>query len=194
MDRPQRAAQRSGGQCPAEDAGGAARTDLFPAGNPRTGAVVADAAQPLFLPLSRSAGRGRQPALVDAADAGDAQAQRSALRLSAGAPAAALALLQPPRWTQREALCQALYQALESRQWLTLLGVLNHDDGSERLGWLCALLLDALKLCHGAAASVTNCDHLPLIQRLATCLGEADLRRLLQAWIACRHQLLATPG
>ncbi|UCQ39870.1 DNA polymerase III subunit delta' [Edwardsiella piscicida] len=125
---------------------------------------------------------------------GDAQAQRSALRLSAGAPVAALALLQPPRWAQRESLCQALEQALESRQWLTLLGALNHDDGTERLGWLCALLLDALKLCHGAAASVANCDRLLLIQRLAAGLGEADLRRLLQAWIACRHQLLATPG
>lgn len=79
-------------------------------------------------------------------------------------------------------------------QWLTLLGALNHEDGTERLGWLCALLLDALKLCHGAAASVANCDRLPLIQRLAVGLGEADLRRLLQAWIACRHQLLATPG
>lgn len=125
---------------------------------------------------------------------GETMAQRAALRLCAGAPVAALALLQPPRWAQREALCQALAQVLESRRWLDLLSVLNHEDSAERLGWLCALLLDALKLRHGVTDSIANGDHAPLISRLADEHAESDLQRLLQAWIACRHLLLATPG
>ncbi|MEK9231686.1 DNA polymerase III subunit delta', partial [Escherichia coli] len=36
------------------------------------------------------------------------EALLAALRLSAGSPGAALALLQSERWAQREALCQAL--------------------------------------------------------------------------------------
>jgi DNA polymerase III delta' subunit len=45
----------------------------------------------------------------------------TALRLCGGAPAAALALLQPALWAQREQLCQAIGQAGENRDWLSLL-------------------------------------------------------------------------
>jgi DNA polymerase-3 subunit delta' len=42
------------------------------------------------------------------------------LRLSSGAPAAALALLQPDVWSQRETLCQAGEASLNSGDWLAL--------------------------------------------------------------------------
>jgi DNA polymerase-3 subunit delta' len=50
--------------------------------------------------------------------------------------AAALALLQPESWSQREALCRAVASALDSRDWLSLLAVLNHEQAAERCtGW-----------------------------------------------------------
>ena len=73
----------------------------------------------------------------------------SALRLSSGAPAAALALLQADVWSQREALCRAVASALESGDWLSVLPALNSDQAAERLHWLAALLLDALKIQQG---------------------------------------------
>ncbi|XEG69035.1 DNA polymerase III subunit delta' [Edwardsiella tarda] len=125
---------------------------------------------------------------------GDPQAMSAALRLCGGAPVAALALLQPARWAQREALCQALSQALASDQLLDLLPLLNQEDVSERLGWLCALLLDAQKRQLGVAASIANRDQLALVTLLAKRHAPAKLQQLLHAWVACRHQLLATPG
>ncbi|AOV96642.1 DNA polymerase III subunit delta' [Edwardsiella hoshinae] len=125
---------------------------------------------------------------------GDPQAMHAALRLCAGAPLAALALLQPARWAQREAVCQALSQALASQQWLDLLPSLNQEDVAERLGWLCALLLDAQKRQLAGTASIANCDQVALVNRLAETYAPAELQRLWHAWVACRHQLLATPG
>ncbi len=76
-------------------------------------------------------------------------AARSALRLCSGAPAAALALLQPEVWSQRETLCRAVESALDSHDWLSMLPALNSDQAPERLHWLAALLLDALKIQQG---------------------------------------------
>ncbi|TGB75157.1 DNA polymerase III subunit delta', partial [Salmonella enterica subsp. enterica serovar Enteritidis] len=42
------------------------------------------------------------------------EALLTALRLNAGSPGAALALLQSERWAQREALCQALMDSLHT--------------------------------------------------------------------------------
>ncbi len=80
-------------------------------------------------------------------------AARSALRLCSGAPAAALALLQPEVWSQRETLCRAVESALDSHDWLSMLPALNSDQAPERLHWLAALLLDALKNPAGGYAS-----------------------------------------
>jgi DNA polymerase-3 subunit delta' len=85
------------------------------------------------------------------------EAALTALRLCSGAPAAALALLQPESWSQREALCRAVASALDSRDWLSLLAVLNHDQAAERLHWLASMLLDALK-CQQGATLLSNVD------------------------------------
>ena len=72
---------------------------------------------------------------------------------SGGLPAAALALLQPEVWSQRETLCRAVESALDSHDWLSVLPALNSDQAPGRLHWLVALLLDAPKNPAGGDAS-----------------------------------------
>ncbi|EPK3136062.1 MULTISPECIES: DNA polymerase III subunit delta' [Enterobacter] len=117
----------------------------------------------------------------------------SALRLSSGAPAAALALLQADVWSQREALCRAVASALESGDWLSVLPALNSDQAAERLHWLAALLLDALKIQQGATL-LTNPDVWLLVNTLANRLPGATLRAILHDTCQSREQLLTVTG
>ncbi|MBU3891272.1 DNA polymerase III subunit delta' [Serratia rubidaea] len=118
----------------------------------------------------------------------------TALRLHDGAPLAAERLLQPERWQQRSALCTALGNALQSQDMLQLLPQLNHDEAAERLHWLCALLMDAMKWQQGAAAFVLNQDQQQLVQLLAARLSSSSLQHSVQQWLHCRHQLLSVVG
>jgi len=121
------------------------------------------------------------------------EAALSALRLSGGAPAAALALLQPNVQTQREQLCHALGGVADSGDWLSLLPALNHDQAPDRLHWLAALLLDALKIQQGATL-VSNVDAWSLVNSLAQRLPGVALRAILHAVCQCREQLLSVTG
>ncbi|KQN56653.1 MULTISPECIES: DNA polymerase III subunit delta' [unclassified Erwinia] len=118
-----------------------------------------------------------------------AEERMAALRLAAGAPAAALALLEPKVWQQRQALCQALPAALQGDM-LTLLPVLNHEQAAQRIGWLCSLLIDAAKWQHGAGAYITNPDQQAAVNGLASLLPAAAIDRSLRHWMACRDRLL----
>ncbi|WP_061708729.1 DNA polymerase III subunit delta' [Pseudenterobacter timonensis] len=117
----------------------------------------------------------------------------AALRLSGGAPAAALALLQPEIWSQRAALCTALGRVLEGGEWTELLPVLNHEQAPARLGWLISLLLDALKLQQGATL-IGNPDVWLLVNTLANRLPGAALGAILHHLCRCREQLLTVTG
>ena len=117
----------------------------------------------------------------------------SALRLSSGAPAAALALLQPDVWSQREALCRAVEASLNNQDWLSLLPALNSDRAVERLHWLASLLLDALKIQQGATL-LTNPDAWPLVNMLASRLTGASLHAILHDVCESREQLLTVTG
>ncbi len=121
------------------------------------------------------------------------EAALSALRLSGGAPAAALALLQPNVQTQREQLCHALGGVADSGDWLSLLPALNHDQAPDRLHWLAALLLDALKIQQGATL-VSNVDACSLVNSLAQRLPGVALRAILHDVCQCREQLLSVTG
>jgi len=121
------------------------------------------------------------------------EAALSALRLSGGAPAAALALLQPNVQTQREQLCQALGGVADSGDWLSLLPALNHDQAPDRLHWLAALLLDALKIQQGATL-ISNVDAWSLVNSLAQRLPGVALRAILHDVCQCREQLLSVTG
>ncbi|WP_230351794.1 DNA polymerase III subunit delta' [Lelliottia sp. WAP21] len=117
----------------------------------------------------------------------------AALRLCSGAPAAALELLQKEAWSHRMQLCSAVEQALDSRDWLGVLSVLNHDQAPVRLHWLVSLLLDAMKLQQGATL-VSNVDVWPLINTLANALPGATLRAIVHEMCLCREQLLTVTG
>lgn len=117
----------------------------------------------------------------------------SALRLCAGSPGAAEIVLQEEHWAQRQALCEAVGNALHSGDWFAILPALNHDRVAERLQWLCTLLLDALKVQQGATL-LTNVDVPDLIQKLARQLRGETLHALLHAVFTCREQLLNVVG
>lgn len=120
-------------------------------------------------------------------------AMLSALRLCSGAPAAALALLQPDVWSQREALCRAVASAIDSGDWLSLLPALNGDQAAERLQWLATLLLDALKIQQGATL-LTNPDVWPLVNTLANGLSGTTLQAILHDISQSREHLLTVAG
>ncbi|WP_336998291.1 DNA polymerase III subunit delta' [Leclercia sp. M50] len=121
------------------------------------------------------------------------EAALSALRLCGGAPAAALAQLQPNVWGQREQLCQALGAVPDSGDWMSLLPVLNHEQAPDRLHWLAALLLDALKIQQGATL-ISNADAWQLVNSLARRLPGVALRAILHDVCQCREQLLSVTG
>ncbi|HEY1846255.1 MAG TPA: DNA polymerase III subunit delta' [Buttiauxella sp.] len=124
----------------------------------------------------------------------DSAQQRAALRLSSGAPAAALELLQPGNWKHRQALCEKLAQACASKERLSLLSVLNHDEAVRRIHWLSSLLLDALKWQQGAGQWLTNDDMHPLVASLANSASPAVLQAILSGWFTCRESLLTVVG
>jgi len=117
----------------------------------------------------------------------------TALRLTAGAPAAALELLGESRFAPRQQLCTALDAALLSADWLSLLPVLNHDSVAERLYWLSSLLLDAQKMQQGISL-LTNVDAWALVQRVANTLSSTRLQAMIHDACACREQLLNVTG
>lgn len=119
---------------------------------------------------------------------------RAALRLSSGAPAAALELLQPENWKHRQALCEKLIQACSSKDMLALLPSLNHEDAAQRIHWLSSLLLDALKWQQGAGQWLANDDMQPLVATLASSTAPAVLQAILQGWFTCRESLLSVVG
>lgn len=120
-------------------------------------------------------------------------AQLTALRLSAGAPAAALALLQEPYWTARQQLLQALNTVLADGDWLALLPLLNHDQATTRLHWLASLLLDGQKQ-QRRISRMDNPDAEALTRALAQKLPAASLAAIVRECNLCRDQLLHIAG
>lgn len=113
----------------------------------------------------------------------------TALRLSAGAPGAALSLLETRSWQARNSLCDALPDAIQ-QDIMRLLPLLNHEDGAQRLAWLLSLLVDALKWQQGAGQYIRNCDRQSLVASLAEQIPSGALNQSLQEWSLCRDRLL----
>ena len=113
----------------------------------------------------------------------------AALRLSAGAPAAALALLDDKIWQQRQRVCEALPDALQGDM-LSLLPALHHDDAAQRISWLCSLLIDAVKWQQGGGQFISNVDRQADVMRIASLLPTSAIDASLRQWIICRDRLL----
>lgn len=117
----------------------------------------------------------------------------SALRLCGGAPGAAAQLLQADNLAPRQALCQSVGQLPGHGDWLSLLTALNHEQVTERLHWLAALLLDALKVQQGATL-LTNMDAIAVVRQLASQFNGERLQACLRAVVECREQVMTVVG
>lgn len=113
----------------------------------------------------------------------------AALRLSAGAPGAALALLEDGLWQARQKLCDSLASALQ-QDILQLLPALNADNGAARIGWLLSLILDAMKWQQGASQWLTNVDRQDVVAMLAQHFSQTALNNSAHDWMRCRETLL----
>ncbi|MTD39887.1 DNA polymerase III subunit delta' [Erwinia sp. CPCC 100877] len=122
------------------------------------------------------------------------EALRAALRLSAGAPGAALTLLTSDRWKERETLYAALDGVLRSGGWLDLLGALNHESVAARLHWLSALLLDAVKWHQGITQALVNDDQRARVAAIADAVSIARLQSMLWTLFRVREQLITVAG
>jgi DNA polymerase-3 subunit delta' len=121
-------------------------------------------------------------------------ALRAALRLSAGAPAAALELLTSKLWAARLALCEKVSLAIAQNNWILLLNQLNHEPVEAPLRWLAALLLDAMKRRQGITCGLSNVDMLALVAALADTLAPSVLQAMATTLFRCREQLVTIPG
>lgn len=117
----------------------------------------------------------------------------TALRLSGGAPAAALVLLDDAHLNARQQLLSAVEAALRSGDWLSLLPVFNHDTAAEQLFAFSSLLLDGVKLQQGISL-LTNADAEQSIRHLASAISGARLQAIVRDACACREQLLSVTG
>ncbi|SQK74371.1 DNA polymerase III subunit delta' [Tatumella ptyseos] len=117
----------------------------------------------------------------------------TALRLAAGAPAAALEFLSSEQQTRRMQFCQTLSGAIPDDS-LSLLPLLTQDDVALRIHWLMSLLLDCVKYHQNSLQWMTNTDQQALIARLATVISLPALHQSLTLWKQCRHRILETPA
>lgn len=125
----------------------------------------------------------------------DETALRTALRLANGAPAAALALLEDSRWSQRRALIDALAVAIAQSAPLTLQKLLNDERAVERLDWWSTLLLDALKQHYpGGASAAVNLDALALTAEITRRFSPLALHNMLTLIQTSRQQLTSVSG
>lgn len=122
------------------------------------------------------------------------EARCAALRLSAGAPAAALALLSSDRWSARQALCEKIALAIPTQDWLALVGILNHDGIEARLHWLATVILDAMKCSQGVQAGLCNVDELMLVAQLTQTLPFNVLQTMMTTLLRCRERLITVNG
>lgn len=113
----------------------------------------------------------------------------AAIRLSNGAPAAALTLLQPERWQTRQKFCQTLLNALRNDDILQLIMALNSEDVAERLSWMISLLVDVMKVQQGVGHWLSNGDHMDVVKHLLQRLNSSTLDKSVQQWIMCRDRL-----
>ena len=116
----------------------------------------------------------------------------TALRLSGGAPAAALAFINSPRWQARQQLAEKLMQAVPKSP-MELLPLLLNEPSNEKIYWLMAYLLDALKLQRGGTNWLTHSDSYATSHYLSNLMDQQALQALIAQWRECYTLLLQTP-
>ncbi|WKX27733.1 DNA polymerase III subunit delta' C-terminal domain-containing protein [Tatumella ptyseos] len=116
----------------------------------------------------------------------------TALRLSGGAPAQALTLINAPHWQKRQQIAEGIRSALP-QQPMHLLPILMDEPSGEKIYWLMAFLLDALKLQRGGQTWLTHVDSEETSRYLCTLLGEQRLQQVIARCRDCHALLTQTP-
>ena len=116
----------------------------------------------------------------------------TALRLSGGAPAQALELINAPRWQKRSQLAAGLRTALPQRP-MQLLPILVDDPSAEKIYWLMAFLVDALKLQRGGQMWLTHVDEFETSHYVSTLMDEYRLQQMIARCRDCHTLLTHTP-
>ncbi|MGP1959752.1 MAG: DNA polymerase III subunit delta' C-terminal domain-containing protein [Arsenophonus sp. NC-TX2-MAG3] len=119
---------------------------------------------------------------------------KTAIKLNAGAPLAALTLLKSDNWLKRKQFCQSLMQYLSTKTILSWLPELDQPDAAYRISWLISLLLDAVKYQQQAGSYCINQDQLSLITKLAAINSVDSILKSATEWKNCRYQLMSVMG
>ncbi|WWP00186.1 MAG: DNA polymerase III subunit delta' C-terminal domain-containing protein [Candidatus Dasytiphilus stammeri] len=114
----------------------------------------------------------------------------AALRLSYGAPIAALNLLKSQDWPNRKKIYDEIMKNLFQLEIIKLLPLMNNENVAKQIEWLCTLLLDALKLKYSDKKHIINIDYYELVQRLSNNLSNEILLKILRQWCICRDHIL----
>ncbi|CAJ0991560.1 DNA polymerase III subunit delta' C-terminal domain-containing protein [Pantoea sp. Nvir] len=122
----------------------------------------------------------------------DKEVLQTALRLNTGSPPAALQLLEPVRWQLRQALCNVLHDALQEDilKMLPVLLINDTEDVAERISWLLALLVDAIKWQQCTTCWMINPDRHDVVALLANFFSSRALNESTHEWMQCRENLL----
>ncbi|WWO95232.1 MAG: DNA polymerase III subunit delta' C-terminal domain-containing protein [Candidatus Dasytiphilus stammeri] len=114
----------------------------------------------------------------------------AALRLSYGAPLAALNLLQSPDWQSRKNIYNEILNNFFNLEIIKLLSLMNNENVAKQIEWLCTLLLDALKLKHNNKQNIINIDYYELVKTLADYISTETLLITFRQWCICRDRIL----
>lgn len=115
-----------------------------------------------------------------------------ALRLSRGAPLAALALLSGNHMQRRAEVLHALQLFIQTADVPALTAVLVKENPPENLSWIISLLLETSALALGGRTLRINQDMPAVIELLLQRLDVLALQHWLQALTALRHELLSS--
>ncbi|WWO97276.1 MAG: DNA polymerase III subunit delta' C-terminal domain-containing protein [Candidatus Dasytiphilus stammeri] len=114
----------------------------------------------------------------------------AALRLSYGAPLAALKLLRSPDLQNRNKIYDEIMKNLFKLEIIKLLPLINNENIAKQIEWLCTLLVDALKFKHSDKKHLINIDHYELVKKLSDNISNETLLIIFRQWCICRDRIL----
>ncbi|WWO99653.1 MAG: DNA polymerase III subunit delta' C-terminal domain-containing protein [Candidatus Dasytiphilus stammeri] len=115
----------------------------------------------------------------------------AALRLSYGAPLAALNLLISPEWQNRNKIYDEIINNLFKLEVTKVLPLINNENVAKQIEWLCTLLVDALKCKYSSNKQhIINIDYYNLVKKLADYISTENLLIGFRQWCICRDRIL----
>ncbi|MGL5006468.1 MAG: DNA polymerase III subunit delta' [Plesiomonas sp.] len=117
-----------------------------------------------------------------------------ALRLSQGAPLAALALLSNGTLLRRQQVLTAFQQFMQNKNAMVLADCTAKESCADNLAWIISLLNEANAVALGASLVRVNSDMLAVIDTVLQHISVVTLQQWLQQIIRVRHELITSPA